>query len=78
MENFRDLVSGQDTCDDGSANYRNPLGRFVDHLYRDRSQQQQEWREAPGELNTKHEERLNTHTHEAQEHVERFFNHFDE
>lgn len=41
MDGLRDLVNSQ-ACDDGSGRgYRNPLGKLVDHVYRDKSQREQ-------------------------------------
>jgi len=75
---LRDLVNGQG-CDDGSTRgYRNPLGKFVDHLYRDKSQrEQQEWSDfGQPQLNNKHEHQLSTQT-SMEGQVESFLNGFN-
>eukprot|EP01118_Nematostelium_gracile_P017441 TRINITY_DN7447_c0_g1_i1.p1 TRINITY_DN7447_c0_g1~~TRINITY_DN7447_c0_g1_i1.p1 ORF type:complete len:685 (+),score=176.13 TRINITY_DN7447_c0_g1_i1:71-2125(+) len=79
---FRDLVSGEG-CDDGSgeSRMRNPLGRFVEHMYRDRSQrEQQEYdiRRDPHSMNMRHENRLPTQTASSQHQIENFLHGFDE
>ena len=66
MEDMRDLVSSEG-CDPGQTR-KNPLTRFVDHMYRDRSQRELgEYRSAPQRtLNNKFEERLGTQTNQVQ------------
>eukprot|EP01116_Phalansterium_solitarium_P000217 TRINITY_DN10127_c0_g1_i2.p1 TRINITY_DN10127_c0_g1~~TRINITY_DN10127_c0_g1_i2.p1 ORF type:complete len:701 (-),score=211.05 TRINITY_DN10127_c0_g1_i2:436-2538(-) len=82
MAELRDLVSGQG-CDDGSVSFRNPLANFVDHLYRDKTREQEDgvWTQSHGNAaNSRFGPHLSTQTRgpHLEQQVTSFMNSFDE